>query len=425
MTVIIAGAGIGGLSLGLSLHQLGIHFHIVEAVSHVKPLGVGINLQPHATRELFELGLEKKLDDIGLRTEEVAYFSTQGQLIWSEPRGLEAGYRWPQYSIHRGELQFLLYRELLARCGPEVITTGAAVTGWREDALGVVVQLENRKTRDRLEDLHGLVLIGADGINSTVRSALYPDEGGAKWRGTMMWRGVTRAGAFLSGRSMAMAGTADRKFVCYPIQDLGGGEQRINWIADLALPKDYAWDKQDWNREGHLHDFAPQFADWNFDWLDIPALIEAAEGIWEYPMVDRDPLPRWSHGRVTLLGDAAHAMYPIGSNGATQAIIDARVLARELRRGQGAAALAAYDADRREAVNRLVMLNRGDGPDKVLDEVAARAPDGFADIADVMSARELTEIAQSYKAVAGFDVEQLNARAPLIAPEGTRGTESR
>jgi 5-methylphenazine-1-carboxylate 1-monooxygenase len=415
MTVIIAGAGIGGLSLGLSLHQLGIHFHIVEAVSHVKPLGVGINLQPHAVRELFDLGLEKQLDDIGLRTEEVAYFSAQGQLIWSEPRGMEAGYHWPQYSIHRGELQFLLYRELLARCGPQVITTGAALTGWQEDALGVVVQLENRKTREKLEDLHGLVLIGADGINSTVRATLYPDEGGAKWRGTMMWRGVTRAQGFLSGRSMAMAGTADRKFVCYPIQDLGeGGEQRINWIADLALPPDYAWDKQDWNREGHLHDFAPQFADWHFDWLDIPALIEAAESIWEYPMVDRDPLPRWSHGRATLLGDAAHAMYPIGSNGATQAIIDARVLARELNRGQGEAALAAYDADRREAVNRLVMLNRGDGPDKVLDEVAARAPDGFTDISNVMGARELTEIAQGYKAVAGFDVEALNARAPLI-----------
>jgi len=426
MTVIIAGGGIGGLSLGLSLHQLGLHFHIVEAVSHVKPLGVGINLQPHAVRELFELGLEGSLDGIGLRTEEVAYFSTRGQLIWSEPRGLEAGYRWPQYSIHRGELQFLLYRELLARCGAGVITTGAALTGWHEDAHGVVVQLENRKTGAPLEDLHGQVLVGADGINSTVRAALYPDEGGARWRGTMMWRGVTRAQGFLSGRSMAMAGTGARKFVCYPIQDLGsGGEQRINWIADLALPPDYPWDRQDWNREGHLHDFAPQFADWKFDWLDIPGLIAAAEGIWEYPMVDRDPLPRWSHGRVTLLGDAAHAMYPIGSNGATQAIIDARVLARELDRGQGGTALAAYDADRREAVNRLVMLNRGDGPDKVLDEVAARAPDGFDDIADVMSARELADIAQSYKAVAGFDVDKLNARAPLIDSVRLKGRENR
>lgn len=414
MTVIIAGGGIGGLSLGLSLHQLGIPLHVVEAVAHVKPLGVGINLQPHSVRELFELGLESELDKIGLRTEEVAYFSAQGQLIWSEPRGMEAGYRWPQYSIHRGELQFLLYRELLRRCGPEVITTGAALKGWREDANGVTVALENRRTGEALGDMRGAVLIGADGINSTVRATLYPGEGAAKWRGTMMWRGVTRGKRFFTGRTMAMAGTADRKFVCYPIQDHPDGEQRINWIADLSRPADYPWNRQDWNREGHLSDFAPAFADWRFDWLDIPALIEAAEGVWEYPMVDRDPLPRWSHGRVTLLGDAAHAMYPIGSNGATQAIIDARVLARELNRAGGPQALAAYDAARREAVNKLVELNRGDGPDKVLDEVAARAPDGFDDISDVMSAEELDNIARSYKAVAGFDVDKLNARGPLI-----------
>lgn len=415
MTVIIAGAGIGGLSLGLSLHQAGIHFHIVEAVAELKPLGVGINLQPHAVRELFELGLEPQLDDIGLRTQEVAYFSQQGGLIWSEPRGLAAGYHWPQYSIHRGELQLLLYRALLDRCGPDVITMGAALAGWDEDAHGVVAHLVNRRTGRALPDLHGLGLVGADGINSTLRAALYPGEGPAHWRGTMMWRGVTRAKRFLTGRSMAMAGTADRKFVCYPIQEFEDGDLRINWIADLAKPADYQWTRQDWTREGHLHDFADHFADWSFDWLDIPALIRDAEGIWEYPMVDRDPLPRWSHGRVTLLGDAAHAMYPIGSNGATQAILDARVLAREmLKAGQTEAALQAYDADRREAVNALVLANRGDGPDVVLDKVADRAPDGFGDISEVMSHAELADIAGAYKKIAGFDVERLNARPGLL-----------
>lgn len=415
MTVIIAGAGIGGLSLGLSLHQAGIHFHIVEAVEVIKPLGVGINLQPHAVRELFELGLEAQLDQIGLRTAEVAYFSQQGGLIWSEPRGLDAGYHWPQYSIHRGELQFLLYRELLSRCGPQAITLGAALSGWDEDSHGVVAHLVNRRTGAPLPDLHGLVLVGADGINSSLRAALYPDEGPAHWRGTMMWRGVTRAKSFLTGRSMAMAGTADRKFVCYPIQEFEDGDLRVNWIADLAKPADYEWLRQDWNREGHLHDFADHFAEWSFDWLDIPALIREAEGIWEYPMVDRNPLPRWSHGRVTLLGDAAHAMYPIGSNGATQAILDGRVLARELlRHGQGEAALAAYDDDRREAVNALVLANRGDGPDVVLDKVAARAPDGFGDISEVMSQDELAEIAGAYKKIAGFDVERLNARPGMM-----------
>lgn len=415
MTIIIAGAGIGGLSLGLTLHDAGIPFHIVEAVEELRPLGVGINLQPHAVRELFELGLQSQLDAIGLRTAEVAYFSQQGGLIWSEPRGMEAGYNWPQYSIHRGELQFLLYREVLRRCGDGVITTGAALSGWSETATGVAAHLVDRRAGAQLPDLHGQVLVGADGINSALRAALFPDEGPAKWRGTMMWRGVTRAPSFLTGRSMAMAGTAARKFVCYPIEDFGDGEQRINWIADLAMPQDYRWNRQDWNREGHLHDFAGEFADWRFDWLDIPALIRDADGIWEYPMVDRDPLPRWSHGRVTLLGDAAHAMYPIGSNGATQAILDARVLARELlRHGQGAAALAAYDDARRAAVNALVLANRGDGPDVVLDKVAERAPDGFGDISEVMGRAELEEIAAGYKTVAGFDVERLNARPGMM-----------
>ncbi|QBY00461.1 flavin-dependent oxidoreductase [Rhodophyticola sp. CCM32] len=410
MTVLIAGAGIGGLTLGLSLHQQGIPFHIVEAVEKLRPMGVGINLQPHAVRELFELGLEPELDAIGLRTEEVAYFSARGQSIWSEPRGMDAGYHWPQYSIHRGALQMLLFRTLVDRAGAGVIQTGAALTGWDEDRHGVWVHLANRKSGTALDDVHGEVLIACDGINSVARARLYPDEGAAVWSGTMMWRGVTDGPRFLTGRSMAMAGRSAQKFVCYPMQDHGDGRMRINWIADLALPPD-----SDWTREGRLSDFAPAFADWQFDWLNIPWLIHHADRIWEFPMVDRDPLPAWSFGRVTLLGDAAHAMYPIGSNGASQAILDARVLTRELlRHGRGAAALQAYEADRRETVNALVLATRGDGPDTVLDIVAERAPDGFGKIDDVMSAADLRDVAARYKSVAGFDIDILNARAPLI-----------
>ncbi|WP_375552144.1 flavin-dependent oxidoreductase [Rhodophyticola porphyridii] len=415
MTVIIAGAGIGGLTLALSLHQQGIPFRVVEAVSALKPMGVGINLQPHAVRELYELGLEADLERIGLRTGEVAYFSAQGNPIWSEPRGTEAGYRWPQYSIHRGELQFLLLRSLQARAGMDIVQTGTALADWEEHPHGIRARLIDRTTGARRDDLDGEILVVCDGINSTARAKLYPDEGGAVWRGTMMWRGITDGPAFLSGRSMAMAGTADRKFVCYPIEDNGDGTVRINWVADLALPPGTDWNRQDWTREGRLGDFAPHFADWSFDWLDIPWVIANAEGIWEYPMVDRNPLPQWSFGRVTLLGDAAHAMYPIGSNGASQAILDARVLTREvMRRGRTPEALAAYDAARREDVNKIVLANRGDGPDKVLDVVAARAPDGFETIGDVMSAEELARVAQGYKALAGFDVETLNARPSLI-----------
>ena len=415
MTVIIAGAGIGGLTLGLSLHQQGIPFKIVEAVHELKPMGVGINIQPHAVRELFELDLEIELDGVGLRTSEVVYFSSQGQRIWTERRGLEAGYNWPQYSIHRGELQLMLLRNLISRAGPDVVQTGRSLAGWTEAPHGVRVHLEDRTTGEQQDDLHGELLVACDGINSVARAKLYPDEGSAVWGGTMMWRGVTDAARFLTGRSMAMAGTSAKKFVCYPMQDHGDGRMRINWIADLALPPDTDWDRQDWTREGRLSDFAPEFADWQFDWLNIPWMIQNAERIWEYPMVDRDPLPQWSFGRATLLGDAAHAMYPIGSNGASQAILDARVLTRELmRHGRVPEALTAYEADRREAVNALILANRGDGPDKVLDEVAARAPDGFDAIEDVISDRELAEVAAEYKALAGFDVDALNARGPLI-----------
>jgi len=422
MTVLIAGAGIAGLTLGLSLHSLGIPFRVLEAVRSLRPLGVGLNLQPHATRELFELGLEVPLDRVGLRTEGMVYFSANGQEIWREPRGLAAGYDWPQFSIHRGGLQMALHDALRARAG-DVISYGAAVTGWRDTATGVEVSLRNRESGACLAPVQGAVVVAADGINSALRAGAYPDEGPAHWRGTMMWRGVTRGPRFLGGRTIAMAGTRSRKFVAYPIGDTEDGGSLINWIADLEMPTGYDWLAQDWNRPGQRAGFAPQFADWQFDWLNVPEIIAGADGIWEFPMVDRNPLKRWSFGPMTLIGDAAHAMYPIGSNGASQAILDARVLAREFcDRGVGPQALAAYEDARREAVNAVVLAGRGDGPDKILDIVAARAPDGFEDIETVMPLSQRRDFAQGYKALAGMDIAALNARPSLIAGQGNRVT---
>ena len=416
MTVLIAGAGIAGLTLGLSLHQVGIPFHIYEAVEDIHPLGVGINLQSMAARELFELGLEGALDKVGLRTREVGYFTAQGQEIWREPRGTFAGNTWPQYSIHRGGLQMALLEALMERAGPDVLTMGAAVTDWREVDGGIKVTLTNRKTDTVIGTATGDVLIAADGINSVLRAGFYPDEGPAVWGGTMMWRGVTRGPRFLTGRSMAMVGNKACKFVCYPIGDTDDGGSLINWIADLELPADYDWLSQDWNRTGNRADFAHRFEGWKFDWIDIPKIIAEADGIWEFPMVDRNPLPQWSFGPVTLLGDAAHAMYPIGSNGASQGIIDARVLARELRdQGVGQGALQSYDDIRREAVNAVVLANRGDGPDKILDIVADRAPDGFDDIETVMSLSERQAFADRYKALTGMTINELNKRPAIIA----------
>lgn len=416
MTVLIAGAGIGGLTLALSLHQVGVPFRIFETVRKIKPLGVGINLQPHAARELFDLGLEDGLDLVGLRTREVAYFSRQGDLIWSEPRGLSAGYHWPQYSIHRGGLQMLLLRSLQEVCGIDVVEMGTAVTDWKNVPQGVEITLEDRKSGVVKGTATGSVLVAADGINSVLRKTLYPHEGPASWGGTMMWRGVTKGPKFLTGRSMAMTGEKRRKFVIYPIEDTQSGGSLLNWIADLTMPEDYQWRQQDWNRPGRIEDFLPEFADWDFDWLDIPQIIRDAEAIYEFPMVDRNPLPQWSFDNMTLLGDAAHAMYPIGSNGASQGIIDARILAREFRdKGVGAEALKSYDDIRREAVNAVVLLNRGDGPDKILDIVAERAPDGFDDIEKVMPLAERQNFADKYKKVAGMEIKALNAREPLIS----------
>jgi 2-polyprenyl-6-methoxyphenol hydroxylase-like FAD-dependent oxidoreductase len=230
-----------------------------------------------------------------------------------------------------------------------------------------------------------------------------------------MWRGVTSAPSFLTGRTMAMSGIKTKKFVCYPITDSSNGQALISWIADLSFPADYLWNREDWNRRGKLEDFLQEFADWHFDWLDIPDLIRNAENVFEYPMVDRDPLPQWTHGRMTLLGDAAHPMYPIGSNGASQAVLDARILTREIaEKGMVPEALEVYEADRRSATSKIVLANRADGPDKVLDVVEERAPEGFATIEDILSHKELEQTAQAYKQLAGFDVESLNARPSIV-----------
>lgn len=417
MTVLISGAGIAGLTLGLSLHQVGVPFRIIEAIAELRPLGFGINLQPHAVRELYDLGLQRKLDGIGLRTERMAYFNARGQEIWSEPRGIDAGYDYPQYSIHRGGLQMMLHETLLERCGPRAILAGAKVNQWTETAQGLEVVLTDRTYGFEIDRLRGSVLVACDGVRSQTRKALFPDVGAPNWRKTMMWRGVAHGPRFLGGRTMTISGTKGTKFVAYPIATKGRTESFIHWIADIAVAPERDWEHQDWGRRGTIDDVLPTFADWNFDWLDIPALIGGTETVWEYPMVDRDPLPSWVAGRVALLGDAAHPMYPIGSNGASQGILDARVMARALRDlGEGAEALAQFDAIRRGPVNEIILANRGQGPDAVLDEVADRAPDGFDDIDAVMSLEERRALADRYKDVTGLSVAEINAQPSIIGP---------
>jgi 2-polyprenyl-6-methoxyphenol hydroxylase-like FAD-dependent oxidoreductase len=401
MRVVIAGAGIGGLSLALSLHAAGIDCVVHEAVAELKPLGVGINLLPHAVRELTELGLAEAIAAIAIPTEALVYANRFGQEIWREPRGRFAGYNWPQYSIHRGRLQRLLADAVRERLGPDAIAFGSRAGGaaWGE--------------------AEGDVVVACDGIHSAIRTGFNPDEGPPIWNRRVLWRGVSEADPYLGGATMVMAGHQDQKFVCYPIDPAAAGRGRslINWIAELRFPEAAAWRREDWNRPGQLADFLPRFESWDFGWLDVPAVIAGAAQVFEYPMVDRDPLERWTHGRTTLLGDAAHPMYPIGSNGASQAILDARTLAFELAtRPSVDEALAAYEAQRRPATTAIVLANRGEGPERVMQLAHERAPQGFAKVEDVLSREELEATAGGYKQVAGFDLDALNARASLTPP---------
>lgn len=418
MKVVIAGGGIGGMALAISLHAAGIEdVEIYESASAIKELGVGINVLPHAVRELTELRVSDDLSAVGIPTAEMVFFSIHGQRIWGEPRGEAAGYRWPQISVHRGELLGVLFRAVVSRLGAERVHTGHHLARFGQEngrAWGEFVDRDRGVVVGRTEaDL----LVGCDGIHSVVRSALYPDEGPPQWNGITSWRGVTVGAPFLSGRTMLLAGHLERYVVVYPISKRheDEGVSLINWVANLKTADGRPMARQEWDHTSRLDEVLTAFDRFRFDFLDVPALIHNSVGeIYTYPMADRDPLPLWDFGRVTLLGDAAHPMYAMGSNGGSQAILDARVLARELAlRDSVADAVTAYDAQRRPATAAVVEANRRGGPNEVLQIVHDRAPDGFARLEDVISPRELDEIANGYHRTAGFDPEILNSRPSL------------
>ncbi|RFU65290.1 flavin-dependent oxidoreductase [Peribacillus glennii] len=411
-TAIIVGGGIGGLVTALRLHRVGVSVRVFESVEEIKALGVGINLLPHAVRVLTELGLTEELKRTGLPTAELIYFSKFGQQIWQEPRGLNAGYKWPQYSIHRGRLQMLLLKAVKEQLGEEAVITGHHLSSFQLFDDSVEAHFKNRKTGESLGSYRADILIAADGIHSVVRKYFYPNEGLPKFSGRILWRGVTEAEPFLTGRSMIMSGYQDQKFVAYPIcpDTASAGRSLVNWIAELSVDGD-APARSDWNRKVNKEVFAPQFSKWNFGWLDVPKLIEESEDVYEFPMVDRDPLPQWTFGRVTLLGDAAHPMYPIGSNGASQAILDADALGKAVVEQPNAElALSAYEQERIEPTSSIVRSNRQNGPEQVMQIVEELAPMGFENLSDIISHQELETISNKYKQIAGFDRQTLNNR---------------
>jgi 5-methylphenazine-1-carboxylate 1-monooxygenase len=413
MKAIVVGGGIGGLSLALSLHQIGFDPYVFESAPAFQFLGLGINVQPHAVRELTELGLGEQLAHLSIATAELAYFNKHGQLIWSEPRGLAAGYKWPQHSIARGELQRLLLEAARLRLGPDRIRTRhhlAALTA-RDD--GVVAQFIDRATGREVAEIEGDFLIGADGIHSAVRRSFSPQEK-LHYEGVLNYRGVTAAKPYLSGATMVIAGHRDQRFVAYPVRQLPDGNCLINWICVVRTP-DPMMPLEEWGVRADKTPILTKYAGWRFDWLDIPKLVETTEDVFAFPDVDRDPLPRWSFGRVTMVGDAAHPMLPVGAQAGSQAIVDGRVLAAALLRfADPVEALSHYERERMNAMNGMILRNRRLGPETVMQLAEERAPDGFSDISAVLGADELKEASISFKRAAGFDVETVNTRPSYL-----------
>jgi len=405
--VIVVGGGIGGLSTALALHRRGLECRVFEQSPSIRELGVGINTLPHAIGELATLGLLERLDAVAVRTYELIYMNRFGQEVWRELRGLDAGHPVPQFSIHRGVLQGVLRDAVVERLGEAAICTDCRLVGFEQDESEVTATFAHHDGGGA-QTVRGSALIGADGIHSMVRAALVAGEPPPRWNGTMLWRGATDWPRFLTGPSMIIAGGMRAKVVLYPIGAGSDDEHRLtNWavmvkIGDEGTPPPR---REDWSRPGRLDEVMPHVGRFTIDEVDVPALIRSTPVFWEYPVCDRDPIDRWSRGRVTLLGDAAHPMYPVGSNGASQAVLDAMALADELASADDvAAALRRYEETRLAPTAEIVRSNRRGGPEGVIDAVEGLAPDGFDDVEAVLPYADREAIVRGYAQKAGFAV---------------------
>ncbi|MGJ5094053.1 flavin-dependent oxidoreductase [Bradyrhizobium oligotrophicum] len=414
MKAIIVGGGIGGLTTALMLRARGIDCELFEQADAIRELGVGINTLPHAIRELAQLGLLDRLDEVAIRTYELFYLTRRGQEVWHETRGLDAGHDVPQFSIHRGRLQSVIHQAVMQRLGPEKVHTGCRLGAFTQDEGGVTAYFFDR-TGAHVHTARGDVLIGADGIHSKVRQTLFPNEGAPCWNGLMLWRGATDWPVFLTGRSMIIAGGLNAKAVIYPIAEGSSPASRLtNWAvlvrigdANTAPPR-----REDWSRLGKADELMPHVNGFSIPQVDFAAMVRATPEFWEYPCCDRDPLPYWSSGRVTLLGDAAHPMYPVGSNGASQAILDARTLADALARSEHPRqALMTYEQKRLPMTAEIVASNRRGGPEGVIDAVEQLAPQGFSDINTILNYEAREGIVRGYASRAGFAARMVTRQA--------------
>ncbi len=411
MKVIIAGGGIGGLTAALSLNKIGVDVRVFESVREVKPLGVGINVLPHASRELIALGLQDELDEFAIRTRQMAYFTRGGLPVINYPSGQYAGYNWPQYSLHRGEFQMMLYRVFEERAGKDSILTGHRLVDFEQDADGVIARFSGPGSEEVIHEERGDILVGADGLHSTVRRQLYPNEGKPVFSKMICFRGAVEGEPYLDGETMIVCGDQRLTLVSYPLSKKlhDQGRSLKNWIGAVHFETDQP-PEEDWNREAPAENLLKLYADWTFDWLDVPGLIASTEQIFEFPVYDRDPLERWTFDRVTLLGDAAHPLIPVSSSGAVHAIIDGRALAYALAKNENPlAGLQAYQDDRLPKANRVVRASRDRGPDEVLDIVMRECPDDMKSVGDHVDLDRLQKVVDDFKDRTGFAKDKLNS----------------
>ncbi|NKB37445.1 MAG: flavin-dependent oxidoreductase [Gammaproteobacteria bacterium] len=409
MKVIIAGAGIGGLTAALSLQKIGVDVRLFESVSSIRSLGVGINVLPHATRELFALGLQAELDSFAIKTRAMKYFTRRGKEVISVPCGEYAGYKWPQYSLHRGEFQMMLLNAFKQRAGADKVICGHAISEFEQDEKGVKATFIDSKTKEVLSTETADLLIAADGLHSVVRKQLYPNEGRPVFSKIICYRGAVESTPYLDGESMIICGDNRLRLVSYPISETQRrqGNSHINWIASVPFESDTVG-REDWAQQSRPDKLLELYRDWQFDWLNVPQLIQSAKEMFEFPVYDRDPLKRWTFDRVTLLGDAAHPLIPVSSSGAVHAIIDGRALAYALGSHDNPLdGLIAYEQDRLPKANRVVVASRNNGPDEVL-EIVRRECDDADNIFDYVDRNVFQKVIDDFKELSGFGIDTLN-----------------
>ena len=407
LRIAVVGGGIAGLALALGLHRHGIAARVYEAAPTIAEIGVGITLLPHGMREIAALGLADVVLAAGIENRESAFFNRFGQKLYAEPRGKLAGYPQPEVGIHRGRLHGILLTAVRDRLGADAVVCDHQFVGLDQTDDEVTLHFKAMSNGAAHEPVTADIVVACDGINSAVRRLFYPDETVA-FTGINTWRGVTRRKPILDGRTyMRIGSIRTGKIVVYPIVDDvdGSGDQLINWIAEIE--GDSAA-RNDWNQKGDRADFLPIYESFKFDWLDVGQLIREAETVLEYPMVDKDPVERWTFGRVTFAGDAAHPMYPRGSNGSAQALIDVRTLADLIATSDDPrAAFATYEAERRPATAQVVRTNRTSPPDIInlkVEELVGDRP--FDNLDDYISQDELRALSDRYKQIAGFSVRE-------------------